>query len=435
MRYNKYLGLKEVNRAILMMKYDSSLTLNENELYLNEQEGRGSSLQLDPERDRRIEIEKQRQQQLKIDFDSKFVVVKIPPKNSAKANTLILPKGTDFKIWEPNESRVNSYFKSWVGTTLDEYVPEENELRKIFPDGTLHNFKIPDGTEFIGKLKRISDKPLVWDFIWWYNKNGTPYNQNEYLGDTEIPDDYMYKEDGFWDKWGAWIIMATSVALAVLIPPPAGLILSALVELVPAVQQFSEGDNVGGIISVVLALSPFVGSSLIKISSKEAKILAQKFARANPQDINSIYNKLTPELKKAFQSVFRNDPRIMGKEFEKIMWSQITQGLERKLIDPKQLLIEINKQLKTMPYSEVAKWWERTGLKRFGFDISVTAGGLATAYFVGKQEAEKESEKNKEKESKKAVEKIKDPNVKKISKDDYIKQLERGLDSLNNIKQ
>jgi len=332
-----------------------------------------------------IAVEMIRQKELKSSFDKKYLTINIP-QNSQGVNQIVLPINTKYVLWKSDDDRVQNFFGSWEqDPEKSKSIPTEEDLKYYIPDNTLRAFRLPEGEYFSIRLKKISNTPPRWSFKWYYTKSGEIYDQSKYINIDEVPDEYLQEKGGFWDTWGTFIMITTSLAAAALIPPPLGLIISATIDMIPAVQEFAEGDNIAGIISVILAMSPLVGSKLFKISKAEAEILAKKFAKIPPGKVNETYNKLSPELKKAFQSVFRNDPYIMMNEFKKIMWQQLEFRLGKKLVDPNKAMLKINVALKKLPYKDVEKWYKTTGLKRLGFDLGVTSSGIGYLFYHEKK--------------------------------------------------
>jgi hypothetical protein len=411
MRYNKFLGLKEVNKAILMMKYNSSLTLNENELFINEQGGIGGAgvsdwqVKAQQENITKIQAEKERQQQLKKDFDSKFIIIKIP-KNDFGVDNLTIPKGSGIKLWDKNTSRVNSFFKSWFGTDWERYLPKEDDLKYIFPDNTLRSFTVPDGTSYTSNLERVSDNPITWKFKWYYDDNGNPYNQKKELEGTEIPEDYLYKEDGFWDKWGPWILAGLSVLATILFPGAVGIWLSVGIDMIGAVQSLAEGDKMGALVSTILAFLP-VGLGKIPgigtITKEEAINLANKFAKATDEaQISNIYSKLSTKEQKYFQTVFSQDPEKIVKELDNVMFQKIVKGIPNQTYNAKELVDTINSMISSgkLKYDDMVRWYQKANIKRFGIDLGTTGLILGGTYAYGKYQQAKQTKQVKDLSSK-----------------------------------
>lgn len=399
MRYSKYLGLKEVSKSILLMNYDTQKTLKENECYINEQTGIDFST---TEKNQEIlRREQQKQQELKKDFIQKFDSYKIPIPNSASQNgknvkDLLLPKGSKVKLFQKSEPRTDLFsFKNWGGTKWEKYIPSENDLVYHLPDNTLRSFETPDGEFFKGQIKRIKDNPPTYSFDWYYNENNEPYNQAEVLGDTEIPDDFLSKEGGFWDTWGTWITAGLSVLATILFPGSIGLWLSVAIDLTQAIEDLAKGNNMGAFISTILALLP-VGIGKIPgigtITKKECDILANKFVNAKTEaEIVQIYNGLEEAEKKAFQTVFSQDPEKLLKSLDTVWWQNLSQGLQTGAYDPKELVSAINKMIhnKVLKYDDLVKWYQKANIKRFGIDLASTGLILGGTYGYGKYKQSK----------------------------------------------
>jgi hypothetical protein len=417
------------------MKYSVNKTIAENEILkvqksyfgpkktfekiINEQEGRGSSIALDPEGDRQKELEKQRQGDLKKDFNSKFTSYKIPT-NQYGVKSLILPKGTGLTFWKKNEDRVKKFFKSWEGSQWDSYIPKNKDFDFIFPDDTLRAFRLPDGEFFSGRVKRVSDNPLTYAFDWYYDENDNPYKQEDYLSGTEIPDDFLTKEEGFWDKWGSWIIAGLSMLIAATVPGMQGLLLSALVDLVQVAYSLSEGDTFGAVISAIMMFVPFIGASikgLGTISKSKALELAEKFGQAESRaQVNLIYEGLSDADKILFRNVFSQDPAKLMNFINQKQWQLLADGLKTGLFDVKDFVKTVNELISSgkIQYPELAKWWQKNpSLTRLGIDLGLSGlvllGGREYAKSQQKKDEEKQIKKTKEQLFKvKGVEKTKE---------------------------
>jgi hypothetical protein len=116
---------------------------------LKEQEGRQDVLNYvknDSEQER-LKNEKEKK-----DFDEKFIIVKIPPRNRYNKTSLVIPKLGEYEVWDPNLDRVQVFFKSWEGTTNQDKIPENKVFDPIFPDNTLRNFTTENRDFYISKL-------------------------------------------------------------------------------------------------------------------------------------------------------------------------------------------------------------------------------------------------------------------------------------------
>jgi len=412
-------NINYIDRVNLLMKYSVNKTIAENEIskvqksyfgpkktfekMMNEQEGRGSSIAVDPEGDRQKELEKQRQEILKKDFNTKFTSYKIPT-NQYGVKSLVLPKGTGLTFWKKNEDRVKGFFKSWEGSQWDSYIPKNKDFDFIFPDDTLRAFRLPDGEFFTGRVKRVSDNPLTYAFVWYYDENDNPYKQEDYLRGTEIPDDFLEKEQGFWDKWGGWIIAGLSMLIAATVPGMQGLLLSALIDLIQVGYSLHEGDTFGAVISAIMMFVPFIGASikgLGTISKSKALELAEKFGQAESKaQVNLIYEGLSDADKILFRTVFSQDPEKLMNFISQKQWELLADGLKTGLFDKKDFVKTVNELIASgkIQYPELAKWWQKNpNLARFGLDLGLSGlvllGGKGYTYY---DEKKKEKEINKQ---------------------------------------
>ncbi len=397
-RHTKNTPKESLKRIQLFMSYDQSLTLKENVNQLIEQTGEGLTTFETLSNQVNSQLEKQRKS--KEEFDSQFITFPIPP-NKFNVKDLIAPIGTQLQYVDKNDNLVNFFnFKNWLNNpTWSKYVPSDKDLKYIFPENKVIAFKLPDETLYKVQIRRISDNPLKWEFLWFYDNNGQPYDQQKILGDVKIPVDYLYDPDGFWEKWGQWIMAGLSVAALALIPPPAGLWISIGLDMIPAVEDAVKGNYLGATISTILAFLP---AAFIKIpgvgtiSQKEASTIAEKFANAaDEQAIERIYRtELSDTQKKYFRTVFSQDPHKIFTELDKVFWNNISQGLQTGAYDAKELVKTINNLISEgkLKYPDLVKWYQKADVKRFGIDLGSVGLVMGAAYGYGKYQEDKKLE-------------------------------------------
>lgn len=411
-------------RVTLLMRYSTDKTVNENsiskvqksyfgpkktfEKIMNEQGGMGGAgvsdwqVKASQEELAKHEKEKKRQEELKKDFISKFTSYKIP-RNKYDVQNLTLPKGSVVTFWKKDEDRVKKFFKSWEGTQWNNYIPNNRDFDYLLPDNTLRAFTLPDGEFYTGRVKRVSDNPLKYEFDWYYNNNDNPYNQNEILGDVEIPDDFLTKEEGFWDKWGGWITAGLSMLIAAVVPGMQGLLLSALIDLAQVAYSLSQGDKFGAVISGIFMFLPFIGPSikgLGRISKAKANELAEKFVVAESKaQVDLIYEGLDDADKILFRTVFSEDPQKIMKLIDEKYWDMLSDGLKSSTFDKTDFVKSVNELINSgrIQYPELAKWWQKNpGMTKFGIDL-----GLSGLVLLGaKKYADYEKNKAEEKQQK-----------------------------------
>jgi hypothetical protein len=409
-----------IDRVNLLMKYSVDKTIDENDIskvqksyfgpkktfekMMNEQggvPGAGVSdwqAKANQEDLAKHEQEKKRQEQLKTDFNSKFTTFKIP-QNKYKVQNLTLPKDSSVTMWKKNEDRVKRFFKSWEGSQWDSYIPKNKDFDYLLPDDSLRAFTLPDGKFFTGRVKRVSDNPLKYEFDWYYDNNDKPYDQNEILGDIEIPDDFLVKEEGFWDKWGGWITAGLSMLVAAVVPGTQGLLLSALIDLIQVAYSLSEGDKFGAVISTIFMFIPFIGPSikgLGRISKAKATELAEKFAVAESKaQVDLIYEGLSEPDKIIFRTVFSQDPNKIIKLLDQKYWDMLVDGLRNTTFDKADFVKSVNELIRSgrIQYPELAKWWQKNpGMTKFGIDLGASGLVLLGAKIYADSEKKKGEE-------------------------------------------
>jgi hypothetical protein len=282
------------------------------------------------------EIEKKNK--IRQNFDKNYFAVKTPNSSMVEGGThLILPRisvdgsPTVYSVYK-HPLDPNKIFKSWVGTEWESYIPNQKEIQDILPDGTLRNFRIGD-KNYVAHLKRVSNDPLNYDFLWYYDENKNPYNPNDYnIRQDEVPEEYQY--DGtWWGKWGQWTLTLGSILAATFIPGAQGLWLSIGLDLIAATDLLiREKDNVGASISVALAFVPVIGQELLGIgratgvgkfseasmNSSTIKKLAKSFATLRTEEeVVSKINTLPPSERRMIRNLLKEDPNKIGKLIER----------------------------------------------------------------------------------------------------------------------
>lgn len=409
-----------IDRVNLLIKYSVDKTIDENaiskvqksyfgpkktfEKMMNEQGGVGGTgvsdwqVQASQEDLAKHEKEKKRQEQLKNEFNSKFITYKTPT-NKYKVQNLTIPSESAVTLWKKNEDRVRKFFKSWEGSQWSNYIPNNKDFDNLFPDDTLRAFTLPNGEFFTGRVKRVSENPLKYEFDWYYDNNDNPYDQNEILGDIEIPDDFLFKEEGLWDKWGGWIMAGLSMLIAAVIPGMQGLLLSALVDLVQVAYSLSQGDKFGALISTIFMFIPFIGPSikgLGRISKAKAVELAEKFAVAESKaQVDLIYEGLSESDKIIFRTVFSQDPDKIMKLLDQKYWDMLADGLRNTTFDKADFVKSVNELIRSgrIQYPELAKWWQKNpGMTKFGIDLGASGLVLLGAKIYADSEKKKGEE-------------------------------------------
>jgi hypothetical protein len=423
---------KILEQVILRMNYNLSLTSEENINLVKEQTGQGiTSVDYNSDQAKQGEQvagEMKKQQDLKKSFNQKFITLNIP-QNSQKIKQIVLPVGTKYYLFKPNDNRVDIFFSSWEqDPEKTQSIPQEKDLKYYLPDNTLRSFRLPDGKYFSIRLRKISNDPPQWSFSWYYTKEGEIYDQSKFIDINEVPRDYLDKGDEFWDTWGPWILAGLSVLATILFPGSIGIWLSVGIDMIQAVQSLAQGDKFGALIATILAFLP-VGISKIPgigtITKEETKLLANKFANASDEDaIIKIYKEeLNDKQKKIFQTVFSQDPQKIVKELDNVMWKNIEAGLQTGQYSAKQLVESVNNLISSgkLKYPDLVKWYQKAGVKRFGIDLGTTGLILGGSYGYSKYK-QKQSTSNFFKEPKKSYPKEKQSMIDKDEADEMGEQ-------------
>ena len=218
---------------------------------LKEQEGRGDAIAVDPEGDKRERIEKERK---KKEFDDNFIVLTTPRVNSYNKSSIIIPINSEYKLWNKNDDRVQAYFKIWEATVKQREIPQgkdEQDFNDMFDDGCLEYFDTPDGGSYVGQIIKKDGR---WIFNWYVDQTTKQhYNQELYLGKTEIPEEYI--KDWF-DIWGSKVFLLGSLLIPFLIPGVGGIAIAFMLDMSVATIQVSRGDTFNGAISAICAFLP-----------------------------------------------------------------------------------------------------------------------------------------------------------------------------------
>jgi len=410
---NKYTineGSDAVSRVRLMMQYQLDKTLNENVEVLSEQpESRGLSPEQIQSQYRQKQEEKKKEAQIngeEEDWLKKYVQLTTPLNLSNKSETIIIPKDSNYKLWEDSDNRQQTYFKSWLGSSKMSEVPDETLLKKVIPNGALRWFYTPDNLSWGCRLRSESGKN-GWHFIGYYNKETNKiYDYKKYVKDpvpktlTDDPTawDYIvnYFETHDWVKELVWIIAAAlagaltgGLADAFLIPligselsvlgvnVTTKVLFSYLAEAgvwgTKAGIEFSEGKDISGVIDLIFGfVLPIVHQTYLAkmfgggVTKESVAKLGQKLMGKTPEEIKSLYIKSAAEggLLDAEKKLFK---KIMTTPKES--WNQavvdVVQRAGGELVskgeDPSQVLWNIMSKNNINLFKKMA-WYKRLPL-------------------------------------------------------------------------
>lgn len=313
-------------------------------------------------------------------FNKKFMTFKTPNTSQVENGThLILPKSVNGKptTFAKYQHPINpeEVFKSWVGTQWDSYIPDERHLNDVLPNDTLRSFTV-NGTRYVASLKRVQDNPLRYQFYWYLDKDGQPYNQNIFVKESEIPEEYRYN---FIYAWGEEILMVGSLLAAFFIPGIGGIALGVLLDLGAATIQLKKGNNWGAGISAILAFLPVIGeiANVGRVSNKTAERLIKQV-----NDVGS-YKELVKRINSMGKTQDAYLLRQLLKDDPHRIVNLINDFLDKKLLgaittksEALNVVNHLNYLLKSGIITKVnaQKFTQRLGLKRFGFYFGGTVG-------------------------------------------------------------
>ena len=377
LKYTLNEGFESLERIKLMMGYDMSQTLKENlvEQKPDELIDKQSTAMADIRTKNREEKE---------EFLSRNVILKTPYNELTKGNTISIPKDSKIVQWSDSDSRINSYFKSWIGTGWQEYIPKEESLKQILPSGTLRSFTTPDGVNFKGHLERMTEKlPYTYRFIGHYDKDNNPYQQEKYVG--KIPNS-LQKGNWFEENWAILAQLAASLAVGIATAGQS-LVAQAMaqlaVDLVFTTKQLVEGDNVGALMTFIIGLAPVIGR-LSKFGTKVPLQFLKKYGTElskmnDPKTVSLFYNSLKGEEKLLMTRLIEQTPAELKKMADEGFTNALKKAVKDGTID-----------LEKIPQSQ-RLWWKQN-IVELGSGLGA---GIGVATVVAKKEQEKGEEKMK----------------------------------------
>lgn len=362
---------------------------------LKEQEGRGSSIALDPEGDRKKSEEENRKKE---EFRKNYIVYPIPKSSINKMETLSLPREVNgnktlVSIWKTIPNSNTFGFSKWNNDPeWRVLIPTQDNIDNIFnKTGLLRSFTV-DGVKYNTTIKRTSDKPIVWSFLWFEDKDGNYYDQSKFMKKEDIPDAFLKKENTWWDEWGQWTLAGASLIAACF--GPVGLLVSIGLDLVAAADlYYREDDTIGASVSVVLAFLPVIGDALRmgKVSTMNATRLAKEFAPLKTEaeildKINDI-KKTRPNDAYLVTKILEEDPEKIGKLIENSIFNRSSNLTKETVVKVVENMNNLIKEGKLSP-SKATMWVKRMGVRRFGFDM----GATGFVMYIGAKEKERQTD-------------------------------------------
>jgi hypothetical protein len=269
--------------------------------------------------------------QMKIDRDKeeqeflkKYVIFNTPPGYN-EAKTIALPRQvgdyrTKYILFgnDPNK-KLADFFKKYYNTSYDWVIPNVRDFDELLPSGTISKFNV-NNVWYFPNIKRISDKPVSWKFIGYFDENKLPYKQEMYLSTKDIPKS-LIKKTGFWVEWGNAVLIAAQVITYFVFPESVAIWVALGFDAGLIVNSAVQGDEVGIIIGVVCAFLPFIGEAIKigKVSTSQARRLTSALKNCKTEeDILRVIqsNRLTQQDRYVLQTLIKKDPREIGKLIE-----------------------------------------------------------------------------------------------------------------------
>jgi hypothetical protein len=333
-------NIDEINRAKLMMKYQTSKTLHENLLTINEQtlqDYEGNAERIDPEKEKK-ELEYQQSISYPNYCPYKEYAV-VPPKNELGAEGgEAIPKGWCYyktpiggvyiPVSDPEFGSLTEMGFSSIVTIskqVDKVIsqgvePEDsrdmiiNRFSKIFPPGSIISFTLDNLFKYTLRLGKKGDKGM-WFASAFRDQNGDVLKQPMIV-------DNRNELQKFQDEWLVWIQLAAAFGTAILsvyIPIGWGVTIELMTELglgaLAAQREFQKGNNVAAASSILIGLLPAL--KLTKwyrgIDPATFTSLSKKMAGANlnasstVEDYVKFYNKLNPNQQKLMTQMLEQD--------------------------------------------------------------------------------------------------------------------------------
>jgi hypothetical protein len=333
-------NINEINRAKLMMKYQTSKTFSENLLIINEQtlqDYEGNAERIDPEKEKR-ELEYQQSISYPNYCPYKEYAV-VPPKNELGAEGgEAIPEGWCYyktpiggvyiPVSDPEFGSLTEMGFSSIVTIskqVDKVIsqgvePEDsrdmiiNRFSKIFPPGSIISFTLDNLFKYTLRLGKKGDKGM-WFASAFRDQNGDVLKQPMIV-------DNRNELQKFQDEWLVWIQLAAAIGTAILsvyIPIGWGVTIELMTELglgaLAAQREFQKGNNVAAASSILIGLLPAL--KLTKwyrgIDPATFTSLSKKMAGANlnasstVEDYVKFYNKLNPNQQKLMTQMLEQD--------------------------------------------------------------------------------------------------------------------------------
>ena len=208
-------------------------------------------------------------------------------------NEFEVPGTTNLYYWNENDHNdLTSFLNSFTfkDSSSDDWVEffmltgNKYQKKYVMPIGKVKGFTFKyKGVDLTFKRTATSDEFL--------NEFGTVIDGKYY---KYVKSNFLGKTD--WEDFGPALLNVGSIVLALFPATWPLLLASAGMDLYAAKMLYEQGETEGAKISVLLALTPFIGKLGIKVSPLASKNLINKFANAvTSDDVNKVVLNLSKE--------------------------------------------------------------------------------------------------------------------------------------------
>ena len=257
----------------------------------------------------------------------------------------------DVKLFSNSVTFKNGSLNDWTF-----FIISGNKYQKdyVMPIGKVKGFSFNYKSVDLTFKRTVTSEEFLNEFGAMIDGKYYKYVKSDFLGKTD------------WEDLGPTLLNVGSIVLALLPATWPLLLASAGMDLYAAKMQYEQGETEGAKISVLLALTPFIGKLGIKVSSSASKNLINKFAKAvTNEDVNNVVLTLSKEELSTLKSL-----RELGN-----LKSEV-----KTLAASKEVKDAINTAAKKAP------GLGKTALTKGGLELSLAGGVLYTQWDNLKEE-------------------------------------------------
>jgi hypothetical protein len=296
--------LDEIIRAKLLINYQTSKTLEENLLFINEQPGTGGMLYPSEDRIKRESEEYKKEtyplyckypdkaltpiQHIKTAGDSKIEGEEALVTSTGGTKFCLYRQAGGDAIWVPSDAEVTFTTFDWINYNVDKFFEKypkymdknrliDNFTQLFFPNGRESVVKFSFDPYFYRAKLYFDSKTKRWWFKEYFEESsGTKYEEPIW---NDPRNDYKR----FIDDFGTVIYFSIIAASALIPMTQSGIIAAVMIDLaasgVIAQRDLEKGQNISAVFSVLLALIPLANLShkWIGVSDEVLKSMSKKF--------------------------------------------------------------------------------------------------------------------------------------------------------------